>query len=58
MGWRIVSAAGSYTAAKTGITSADNAAAIATFKTTDAGLSYIGDIGRTKQNTGTSLAID
>ena len=58
MGWRIVTAAGGYTAAKSGITSRDYAAVIATFKTTDAGLSYIGDIGRAQSKTaGTSLAI-
>jgi hypothetical protein len=58
MGYRIVSAAASYTAAKSGITSRDWAAAIATFKTTDAGISYIGDIGSAQSKTaGTSLAV-
>ncbi len=58
MGWRIVSAAGSYTAAKTGITSRDYGAAIASFKTADAGISFIGDIGRNQLKTaGTSLVI-
>ena len=59
LGWRIVTAAGGYTAAKSGLgTSRDWAAAIATFKTTDAGLSYIGNIGSTQSKTaGTSLAI-
>ncbi len=58
LGWQIVSAAGSYTASKTGITSRDWAAAIATFKTTDAGISYIGDIGSAQsKTTGTSLAV-
>jgi uncharacterized repeat protein (TIGR02543 family) len=58
MGWRIVSSAGAYTAAKTGITSRDWAAAIATFKTTDAGISYIGDAGSNQsKSAGTSLAI-
>jgi hypothetical protein len=58
MGWRIVSAAGSYTAAKSGITSRDWAAAIATFKTTDAGISYIGNTGSTQSKTaGTSLVV-
>ena len=58
MGWRIVTAAGNYTAAKSGITSRDYAAVIATFKTTDAGISYIGDVGRAQSKTaGTSLAV-
>jgi hypothetical protein len=58
MGWRIVSTAGSYTGAKTGITSRDWAAAIATFKTNDAGISYIGNVGATQsKTTGTSLAV-
>ena len=58
LGWRIVSAAGDYTAAKSGITSRDWATAIATFKTTDAGLSYIGDIGSAQSKTaGTSLVV-
>jgi uncharacterized repeat protein (TIGR02543 family) len=58
MGWQIVSAAGNYTAAKSGITSRDWAAAIATFKTTDAGISYIGNIGTAQSKTaGTSLAV-
>ena len=58
LGWQIVTAAGDYTAAKTGITSRDSATAIATFKTTDAGLSFIGDIGRAQSKTaGTSLAV-
>jgi len=58
LGWQIVTSAGSYTAAKSGITSRDWAALIATFKTTDAGLSYIDNIGRAQSKTaGTSLAI-
>jgi hypothetical protein len=58
MGYQIVSAAGSYTAAKSGMTSRDWAASIATFKTTDAGISYIGDIGRAQSKAaGTSLAV-
>jgi hypothetical protein len=58
MGYRIVSTAGSYTAAKSGITSRDWAAGIATFKTTDTGISYIGDIGSAQSKTaGTSLAV-
>ncbi len=59
MGWRIVSDASAYTAAKSGITSRDWAASIATFKTTAAGISYIGDIGsaQTKASSGTSLTV-
>jgi hypothetical protein len=58
MGYRIVSSAGSYTAAKTGITSRDWATAIATFKTTDFTISYIGDIGSNQsKTTGTSIAV-
>jgi hypothetical protein len=58
MGYRIVSSAGSYTAAKTGITSRDWAAAIATFKTTDFPISYIGNIGGNWSKTaGTSLVV-
>ena len=59
MGWQIVSAAGSYTAAKSGITSRDLATAIATFKTTTAGISFIGNVGsaQTKASAGTSLAV-
>ncbi len=58
MGWQIVSSAGSYSAAKTGITSRNWAAVIATFKTTDAGISYIGSIGAADSKTaGTSLAV-
>jgi uncharacterized repeat protein (TIGR02543 family) len=58
MGWQVVTSAGSYTAAKSGISSRDSASAIATFKTTDVGISFIGDIGNTQSKTsGTSLAI-
>jgi hypothetical protein len=58
MGYLIVSAANPYTAAKSGITSRDWAASIATFKTTDAGISYIGDIGRAQSKVaGTSLVV-
>ncbi len=58
MAWQIVSSAGSYSAAKTGITSRNWAAVIATFKTTDAGISYVGSIGAADSNTaGTSLAV-
>jgi hypothetical protein len=58
MAWRIVSAAGAYNASKSGITSRNWAAAIATFKTTDAGISYLGDIGSAQSKTaGTSLAV-
>ena len=58
LGYRIVTTAGSYTAAKTGITSRDWAASIATFKTTTTGISFIGDLGSAQSNTaGTTLAI-
>jgi len=58
MGWRIVSSAGSYTAAKAGITSRDWAAAIASFKTMDAGISYIANIGASQSKTaGTTLTV-
>lgn len=58
MGWQIVTTSGSYTAAKTGITSRDWAGAIASFKTTDAGISYIGNIGSAQSKTaGTNLSI-
>jgi hypothetical protein len=58
MAYRIVTTAGSYTAAKTGITSSNWAAVISTFKSTDAGISYIGDVGSAQSKTsGTSLAV-
>jgi len=58
MGWRVVTSAGSYTAAKSGITSRDYAAAIATFKTNDAGISFIGEVGKNWSKTaGTSLTV-
>ncbi len=59
LGWQVVSSAGNYSATKTGITQRDWAAAIATFKTSDAGISYIGEIGsaQTKASNGTTLTI-
>ncbi len=58
LGWQIVSSTGSYTAAKSGITSAAWSADIATFKTSDAGISYIGDIGKNQiKSAGTSLVV-
>lgn len=58
LGWRSVASAGSYTTAKSGITSRDWAALIATFKTVDSGISYIGNAGAAQNRTdGTSLAI-
>jgi len=59
LGWRVVTAAGNYSAAKTGVTQRDWAAVIATYKTTDAGISFVGDIGsaQTKASNGTSLSI-
>jgi hypothetical protein len=58
MGYRIVSSAGDYTAAKSGITSRDWAAAIATFKMTDTGISFIRDLGSAQSKTaGTTLAV-
>jgi hypothetical protein len=58
LGWRIVNATGDYAAAKSDITSRDWAAAIATLKTTAAGISYIGDIGAAQSNpAGTNLVI-
>jgi len=58
MGWQIVSSAGVYAAEKSGITSRDWAAAIAAYKTTDVGISYIGDVGRAWSDTaGTGLAV-
>jgi hypothetical protein len=58
MGWRIVSASGDYAATKSGITARDSATAIATFKNTAAGISYIGDLGSAQSKTaGTSLAV-
>jgi hypothetical protein len=55
MGYRVVTVAGAYTAAKTGITSRDWAAAIATFKGT--GISWVADIGSAASSVGTSLAV-
>ena len=58
MGYRIVSSAGSYTAAKTGIISRDWAAAIASFKMNASGISFIRDLGAAQSKTaGTSLTI-
>ncbi len=60
LGWRIVSSAGSYTAAKTGMVNKAWTAVIATFKTTTAGsISYIGNIGKNsdKSSSLSTLAI-
>jgi hypothetical protein len=58
MGWQIVTSAGDYSAEKSGIASRDWAAAIAAYKTTDTGISYIGDVGGAQSDVaGTSLAV-
>lgn len=59
LGWQVVSGAGNYAAAKSGITQRDWAAVIATYKTSDAGISYIGDIGsaQTKASNGVTLTV-
>ena len=58
MNYQIVSATGTYEASKTGITSRDAASAIVAFKTSCAGICYIGDIGYAQSSTaGTTLTV-